>query len=277
MFTETVSDKFTRSAARLSHSWHWLRTDFAEEFRQLLADGADRDDSGNEILWNTKHKYTVKIRTSAGRDVALKRYRKLRFFPYVHHRTPVVAEALNYQRFLDLGLPMAQLLAVGDTRHFFRPVTSFIVTEFAANCLDGRPFSPGGELEHETAWRDEFTRRNFALLAKVHDAGIWHRGFTPANELWRKSAAPDASGDQLEIVWIDVAGCRKISASLLRQKIPDDFVNFLRFYRFSPEEIRSFLQVYCDAVKVVRYEPAELFAEVERRLELLRSREAARA
>ena len=277
MFTETVSDKFTWSVSRLSHSWHWLRTDFAEEFRQILTDGADRDGSGNEILWNTKHKYTLKIRTAAGRDVALKRYRKLRFFPYAHHRSPMVAEALNYQRFLDLGLPMAQLLAVGDTRHFFRPVTSFIVTEFAANCLDGRVFYPDGELEHETALRDEFIRCNFALLAKVHDAGICHGGFTPANELWRRRSAPDADGNQLEIVWIDVAKCRRLPAPLLRRKIPVDFVNFLRFFRFSPEEIRGFLQVYCGAVKVVRFAPEELVREVARLMAVQRSREAAQA
>ena len=268
MFTETVSDKFTRSATRLSHSWHWLRTDFAEEFRQILADGADRDDSGNEILWNTRHKYTVKIRTSAGRVVALKHYRTLRFFPYVHHRTPVAAEALNYQRMLDLGLPMAQLLAVGDTRHFFRPITSFIVTEFAANCRDGGVFRPGRDMEQKTVWRNEFIRRNFILLAKLHDAGIYHRGFTPMNELWRPAAVPDAAGNQLEIVWIDVASCRKLPSFVLRKKIPDDLVNFLHFFRFTPEEIREFLQVYCDAVKVVRYAPEELFREVERRLEI---------
>ena len=266
MFTETVSDKFSRSAMRLSHSWHWLRTDFADEFRQILTDGADRDGSGNEILWNTKHKYTLKIRTSAGRGVALKRYRKLRFFPYAHHRSPMVAEALNYQRFLDLGLPMAQLLAVGDTRHFFRPVTSFIVTEFAANCLDGRVFYPDGELEHETALRDEFIRRNFTLLAKVHDAGLWHRGFTPTNELWRRRSAPDADGLQLEIVWIDVASCRELPAPLLRKKIPVDFVNFLRFFRFTKEEIRGFLLAYYEAAQVRRFAFEDLLTRVMVRL-----------
>ena len=266
MFTETVSDKFTRSAMRLSHSWHWLRTDFADEFRQILADGTYRDDPGSEILWNTRHKYTVKIRTSAGRFVALKRYRKLRVFPYIHYRTPMVAEARNYQRFLDLGLPMAQLLAVGDTRHFFRPVTSFIVTEFAANCLDGRVFYPDRELAHETAWRDEFIRRNFALLAKVHDAGICHGGFSPSNELWRRRSAPDTDGHQLEIIWIDVARCKKLPAPVLRRKIPVDFVKFLQFFRFSQEEIRGFLQTYYDAAQVRLFVFEDLLTEVMVRL-----------
>ena len=266
MLTETASAVFSRSASRLSHSWRWIRTDFADELRTLLADGEHCLESGNEVLWKTHHKYTLKIRTSAGRDVALKRYLKLRFFPYVYHRTPMVAEALNYQQMLELGLPMAQLLAVGDTRVFFRPLSSFIVTEFATDCRDGRAFFPDGELADRIAWRNEFTRRNFALLAKLHDAGIYHRGFTPMNELWKKAPAPDAAGNELEIVWIDVAGCRKLPVRQLRQKIPDDFVNFLRFYRFSPEEIRTFLRAYCDAVKVKRFEFDELCAEVETRL-----------
>ena len=267
MTAETVSDIFTGREAHLSRSWQWLRSDFAEEFRQLIEAGADRDDApGSEIIWNTRHKYTLKITTGTGRVIAFKKYRKLRLFPYLYHRTPTAREAQNYQRLQLLGLPMAELLAVGDTRRCFRPESSFIVTEFASGCQDGRAFDPGGELEGETAWRDEFCRRNFELIAKLHDAGYYHRGFTPANELWRKRPEPDAAGNRLDIIWIDVASCRRLLPPMLRRKIPDDFVNFLRFFPFKPEEYEVFLQAYCRAVKVKRFEPAELCAEVRRRL-----------
>ena len=273
MGREQVSDIFTGREIRLSRSWQWLRTDFADEFRRLTADGADREGPGSEIIWNTRHKYTLKIRTGTGRIIAFKRYRTLRLFPYLYHTTPTAREALNYQKLQLLGLPMAQLLAVGDDRRCFRPRSSFIVTEFAENCRDGRVFYPGGELEAETGWRDEFCRRNFELIAKLHDAGIYHRGFTPANELWRPRTAPDEAGNQLDIVWIDVASCRKLPDGLLRKKIPDDFVNFLRFFAFPPETFRGFLQAYCNAVTVPRFTLDELCAEVEARLESRRAEE----
>lgn len=208
----------------------------------------------------------MKIRTASGRAVAFKKYRKLRLFPYLYHSTPTAREAQNYQRLQLLGLPMARLLAVGDDRSCFRPNSSFIVTEFAENCQDGRAFYPGGKLEKETAWRNEFCRRKFELIAKLHDTGIYHRGFTPANELWRKRPAPDEQGNQLDIIWIDVASCRKLPESLLRGKIPDDFANFLRFFQFGEAEYRNFLQSYCNAVKVKRFSLDELCSEVKKRL-----------
>ena len=266
MVKEVVSDIFTGKEIRQSSSWQWLRTDFAEDFHRLTAAGADREDSGNEIIWNTRHKYTLKIQAPSGRVIAFKRYRTLRLFPYLYHTTPTAREALNYQKLQLLGLPMANLLAVGDDRKCFRPNSSFIVTEFAANCQDGRAFYAGGKLEKETAWRDEFCRRNFELIARLHDAGVYHRGFTPANELWRTRPAPDEQGNQLDIIWIDVASCRKLPSPVLRKKIPDDFVNFLRFFQFPEAVWHTFLQAYCQTVKVRRFEPEELFAEVRKRL-----------
>ena len=268
MISEIISDRFTGKEIRLSKAWRWVRTDFAREFHQLLADKAELPDSGNEIIWKTRHKYTLKIPTAAGRIVAYKRYLQLRLFPYLYHLTPTAHEALNYQKLELLGLPMARLLAVGDDRTCFRPKSGFIVTEFAENCRDGRAFYPGGELEKKTDWKNEFCRQNFELIAKLHDAGIYHRGFTPANELWRLRPAPDQNGNQLEIIWIDVASCRPLRPAALRKKIPDDFVNFLRFFQFPPETYQTFLQAYCRAVKVKRFEPEELFSEVKKRLQL---------
>ena len=266
MTVQTVSDIFTGKEIRFSRSWCWLRTDFAGEYGEMIRSGANREDSGNEFLWNTKHKFVLKIRTSAGRVIAIKQYRRLRMFPYLFHATPPAQEALNYQRFELLGLPMAQLLGAGDQRSCFRPQSSFLITEFAENCRDGRPFYPDGELAGETLWRDEFCRRNFQLLAKLHDANYYHRGFTPANELWRKRPEPDSEGNLLDIVWIDVASCRKLSNAGMKRMIPDDFVNFLRFFRFTAEQRRAFLDAYCAAAKVRRFEPEELFEEVEKRL-----------
>ena len=71
----------------------------------------------------------------------------------------------------------------------------------------------------------------------------------------------------MELIWIDVASCRKLPSPLLRKKIPEDFVNFLRFYRYEPDEYRQFIQSYCDAAKVKRIGPEVLFRAVRIRLE----------
>ncbi|MBO4631704.1 MAG: hypothetical protein J5858_07250 [Lentisphaeria bacterium] len=134
MAREFISEIFTGKEIRLCGSWQWLHKSFAEEFHQLTAENADRSDySGQEIIWKTRHKQTLKIQTSAGRVIAYKQYSKLRLFPYLYHSTPTAREAMNYQHLEMLGLPMAKLLAVGDDRIFFRPRSSFIVTEFAEN------------------------------------------------------------------------------------------------------------------------------------------------
>ena len=267
MISECISDTFTGKEISLFHAWRWIRSDFAGEFQKLTEEGADRPDSGNPIIWRTRHKYTLLIRTCTGRPVAFKRHHTLRMLPYLYYFVPTTREALNYQRLQQLGLPMAKVLAAGTVRHFFRPKSSFLVTEFEENTLDGRAFCPGGEMEHEAAWRDEFCRQNFRMIAKLHDAGYVHRNFTPANELWRKRETPDSSGNQLEIIWIDVASCRHLPGLLLRKAIPDDLAKFLRFFQFEPEKYREFLQTYCNSATVKRFEPQKLFHEVRTRLE----------
>ena len=81
-----------------------------------------------------------------------------------------------------------------------------------------------------------------------------------------ETSPPDEQGNQLDIIWIDVASCRKFPESLLRGKIPDDFANFLRFFQFGEAEYRNFLQSYCNAVKVKRFSLDELCSEVKKRL-----------
>lgn len=267
MTTEIVSNAFTGKENCFSHTWLWVKKGFEDDFRHIINDGLFREDSGNQIIWKTRNKYTIRIVDDSGKSEAFKYYRKLRLFPYLYHASPVVREAANYQKMADLGFPMAKLLAVGEKRRFFRPLASFIMTEFAEDYLDGRVFYPDGSMSHESELRDDFCRRNFRLLAKLHDAGFYHRGFTPANELWRMRESPDRKEKTMELIWIDVATCRKLPAALLRKKIPEDFVNFLRFYRYEPEEYMQFIRLYCEAAKVPRIGPEELFRAVRIRLE----------
>ena len=264
MTTKTVSELFTLHAVHFAHSWQWVRPGFLEAFRRIVADGLWREDSGCEVIWRTRHKYTLKIPLADGHGaVACKCYPRMRLFPYLHYWSPTTREACNYCKLELLGLPMARVLAVGGERRFFRPLSCFIVTEFAEGFRDGRAFFPGGDLEDRREWRDEFCRRNFALIAKLHDAGYYHRGFTPMNELWHARKTPDGEGHALDLRWIDVATCHAARGERLRRRIAADLANFLRFWEFSPERRRELLKVYLDAAQVRRFELDELSGMVE--------------
>ena len=143
---------------------------------------------------------------------------------------------------------------------------AFLITEFALGFRDGRSFCPGGEMAGEEELRREFCIRNFRLLARLHDHGIIHGGFTPATDLWRPLSAPDGNGGRMELAWIDVATCRRCTAGGLQRNIPDDFANFMRFFDFSAEERLALLREYCDASEIVRFSPGELSEAVDRAL-----------
>lgn len=261
-----VSDEFDPQVMRYASSWCWLRTDFAGEYDELYRSGALREDGGGEVIWETRKKFVLRLTASSGRTIAFKSYRRMRKWIYLLHPTPTAREAVNYQRLAALGLPMAKLLGVGEIRRRFQPEKAFLVTEFEPGCRDGRSFCPGGELAGEPELRREFCRRNFRMLARLHDNGIIHGGFTPANELWRPLPAADGNGDRMELIWIDVATCRRCTAGGLKRNIPDDFANFMRFFDFSAEERFELILDYCGAAGAGRFTPEELAGAVDRAL-----------
>lgn len=263
MRKETVSDRFTGFEWTPLRPWCWIRRD-AAELRDVLRAGPPGVDSGSEVLWRTKNKYVLRLKTASGLDLAYKCGRNIRWLPYGFSWTQAVKEAYKLKRLAHVGLPLVKLVAVGEDRGFFRIRSAFLVTEFADGFLDGRHFFES--LSHETALRDEFTRGNFVLLARLHDAGFFHGGFTPMNELWRRLPEPDAEGRRMEIRWIDVARCRRAWGRGLKRRIVRDLGDFLRFYPFTAEERRAHLQVYLEATKVKRFELDTLCRAVEEEL-----------
>ena len=263
MRKETISGVFTRWNRSLIRPWCWIHEDVAE-IRDMLRSGPPGTDSGWDVLWLTKNKYTLRVKTESGLDLACKWYVKVRQMPYSFSWTLAAKEAYNFKRLSRLDLPLVKMLATGEDRGFLHIRNCFLVTEFADGFLDGRSFFES--LSYETAMRDEFTRRNFILVARLHDAGFHHHGFSPMNELWRKLLEPDAEGNQLEIRWIDIATCRRGWGYFLKRGIVQDLFNFLRFYPFTPEERREFLRVYLDATKVKRFSLDSLCRAVEAKL-----------
>ena len=260
MRKETVSAGFTGLEWTPLRSWFWVHRD-AAEIRDVLRAGPPGLDSGPEVLWQTKNKYVLRLKTASGLDLACKWYVNIRQFPYSFLWTLAAKEAYNFKRFADIGLPLVKLVAAGEGRGFFNIRNAFVVTEFAEGFLDGRYFMEA--FPHDNAMRDEFTRKNLVLIARLHDAGFCHSGFTPMNELWRKLPKPDANGDQLDIRWIDIATCYRAWGWFLKRRIVEDLGNFLRFYAFTPEERGEFLRIYLNATKVKRFDPDALCRAVE--------------
>lgn len=261
--SQTSSAALSRKDLRFFHSWSWTRSDFSAEFAVLIDSGKLAEDAGFPVLWNTKHKFVLLAETFTGRKIVYKTYRKTRAAHYMFHVSPLAAEALNYAKLAALGFPMAELLAVGDTREFFLLKSGFLATAYVENSADGRAFYGDGKDTADTAARDEFIRGNLALLAKLHDAGIYHRAFTPANLLWRRRTGPDKNGNRLELFWIDVASCREKPDAELLRLVPADIANFLAYFDFDPAMRAEFVRAYTQAVRVPRLTPEQLTDAVE--------------
>ncbi|MBR4674519.1 MAG: hypothetical protein IKP00_08645 [Victivallales bacterium] len=261
MTKEYISTAFSASMLRQSSSWRWVYSDFAEEFAALQTSDALLENGSSEKIWQTSQKFVLKVHTPSRRIIVYKSYRMVKdWFRCIYRLSPLAREALNYQQLLDIGLPMARLLAAGDTRSFFILKGGFLVTEYVQNTSDGRDFCDSGQHASNPAFRDAFIQQVFANLAKMHDHGWIHRGSTPANFLYRRK------DDSLETVWIDVATCRKVSRFTQKFRIPDDFVNFFRFFDFTAEQRKGYEELYLSNAHHNLFTSQTLFEAVEKKL-----------
>ena len=194
-----------------------------------------------------------------------KTYERMRSLRYMlFHTSPLVNEALNYRLIGDLGMPLPKLLAVGERRRFFWLESGYLVTEFADGFRNGMDFMPRGVLGGERLLRLEFCRRNLRRLARIHDAGIFHRGFNPGNLLWRRLPEQDADGNHLELLWIDLANCRRRPRFLLRHGVIHDLVMFFRYFDFTAAERRELMREYHAAAQRPLHRLETLVALVEK-------------
>ena len=186
----------------------------------------------------------------------VKKYRRIpKPAKYLLRPSPCGFEACNFSRFEALGIPLPELLAVGETRENFRLKTAFIITRFAENFMDGRAFAPGGKEREDSALMKEFLRRNVVELARCHDACIVHRGFTPANLMWKKRVSPDEKGNNLELLWIDLASCRKRPLFIVNALCCKELETLFGPLELSKEVREELIALYCGNRK--KFPPAE--------------------
>lgn len=242
-----IAGKFSKKMTSLWHSWSYFDESFIEDYQKLTQDHELHRDGPYPVLWKTGQKFVLKLPAS-GRSVAFKSYDKLRnAYKFLFRLSPCGREGANFQLFRDLNITVPTLLAVGEVRRFRILKTAFLATEFAENYRDGRVFFEESEWAQNIALRDEFICRNLELLARCHDHNILHYAFSPYNVLFRLRDQADEQGNMLDILWIDVATCRKLPRWLLKMRMTRDHAHFFKFFHFSEEELRRYLEHYTAA------------------------------
>ena len=264
-----VSPQFSPEFVNLRASWQWVRSDFAREFDRLSEVGAFRPDGVSRVIWKTRNKFVLRVTASPGFDVAYKSFFRIpEYHQYYLRPSPSAREALNYSMLAELGIPLTEILAVGEIRGkadwyvvfggFRRLTNSFLVTRFIEGFRDGLDFAIGGPLEKDETLMMEFCRGHLALLAKLHDAGILHRGFTPSNLMYRMEP------DGMKLCWIDVASCCR--STITTKKIADDIINLFRFLEIPGSTRRELEAWYLKSTVNPRTDLETLSKVLEKRL-----------
>ena len=240
-------------------SWSWVQSDFAEEYRRLSDAGAFRPDGVSETIWHTRTKFVLRVKTSLGFDVAYKSFFEVK---NVHHYllrpSPCADEAANYALLKNMGFPLPDLLATGELRCGPLLKNAFMVSRFVEGYRNGLDFFKEGIHTGNEPLMKEFCGNHLALLAKLHDRGYAHGGFTPANLLYRQEPGG------MKLCWVDVAECSR--SRLTVPMIADDIIRLFRYLRITPEIRRELEAVYLQAAKVPRTNADELYDVLEKRI-----------
>lgn len=235
---------------RLSSSWRYVKESFASAFAELEEKGELSENGSGENIWETRSKFVLKLRLADGSAAAFKGFRWIsRPWRFILRPSLCGFEAENFSRAAALGIPVPELLAAGDERRCFILKNAFLMTRFAEGFHDGRDFLPGGPMAEDLQLKDEFLRRNLEFLARFHDAGIIHRGFTPANLMWKLRSAPDAAGNRLELLWIDLASCRRRGLFLINSGCSGDLAHLFLPLELSAARKEELVRFYCAARK----------------------------
>ena len=251
---------------RLSSSWQYVSPEFRDELKDMLASAENLAPDGNiPVLWQTRNKFVLLLELPSGRKVVFKAPARIKnFLKYCLRPSPWGKEASNFYRIRQMGIPTVHFLAAGEFRRFFKLRKGFLITEFAEGFSDGFDFVPGGALADEPVLVRKFVEQNFRLLAILHNNCFAHNGFTPANMLYRKHTGAGDGDSPLEILWIDLASCSRISLPWNScRRFAQDMVHFFSYFNFTDDEKRHYLEIYCRESRCPGMTPEKLLKLVK--------------
>ena len=241
-----TAPEFHPSMRRLSSSWCYVRDSFAGEFEALQKKGEFSESGSGENIWDTGKKFVLKIALESGGAVVYKSFRSVaKPEKFILRPSPCGFEAHNYSLIGKLGIPVPELLAAGDTRKNFILENAFLITRFAEGFYNGRQLLKGEQFQEREDLMEELLRRNMPLLARCHDAGIIHRGFTLANLMWKELPQPDSEGNKLELLWIDFGSCRRRPVFLINFLCHLDLELLFKHPDLSKEQKARLIELYC--------------------------------
>ena len=223
---------------------------FEEVLQQLRQEVPPKESDSCQLINVSSGKYVYRCNIS-GWDFAYKTQQGKTPWRYICRPSLPLRECLHYEVLQKLAIPIPQILAVGDTRKNFVLQESFIITGFLDNTADGRIFMPGGKFRtgYEEL-RRAYCIENLKLLARLHNAGYFHKAAHPRNFLFRGD-----SPENLEVFWIDVARMRKTNNMIFARML--DLHTFFRDMQLPKSELLSLLTRYIEKSKWQLYPDAE--------------------
>lgn len=224
-------------------SWHWNREDFSEQWASILKETGGSGPSEN-AFYQTRFKNVCLLTVPSaegGFRVAFKTARENRFLRYLFRPSLAVREARGFEVAASLGIPVVDVLALGEKRCCLKLIRAYIVTRFEENVESMLYFKDHPE-QRDVLMR--LLKDNIVRLAKLHAAGYIHGGAHPRNFLWRQ----DADGTVMSI-WIDLPTVRSISQWRERGRkwwkyILTDLTDFTEVFRLTQAELDEILAEY---------------------------------
>ena len=149
---------------------------------------------------------------------------------------------INFKKFQQLGLPVVEIAAGGETRENGLLKNTWLVTKFAQNYQSGLTL-----LDKSWELKKEFLMYNLPLIAKVHKDGCHHRGLHPGNLLYKKD------GDNpMTCLWLDFGSCNyyPLPQFLLKKCFISDIKMLFDTMKLTKEERLEVIDCYLENMPV---------------------------
>ena len=243
-------------------SWQWATPDFVPALNWLLKH--PKKIRKGEYLGGTLGKEIWRFSLPVDQQGGSVIYKSYAFenMPLLSRLgfTSALQEALNFAGLREIGVPVPDLLACGETRRMGLLTSAFIITRNVPGSQDGSVLGPTGNLREHEKLRTDFCRRCMELLALAHQSGFLYRKLSAQKILFVQENAEDVP----ELTWTDVASCVYRPRVNFHQAIPRDLVNIFVDLRLSASEIQQHLAHYLECHPGCGYTPETLWDALTR-------------